>query len=272
MNYKLLCLDMDGTLLDEQGTVSQENKEAVLTAWHTGMMIALATGRGVNSAEYYLDFIGIDGGIVALNGACIKQTGSAEILFKCSLSLQETEAIWEVIDRCGVRAYFSTQDATFTNKNLTAEMLMRRHGQGATPLVFYSKRRLKNVLKKLAGKMLKISIVMESDRDNFLQAEKQLRDLETFEVVRSDTNYVEVMKKGCSKGNGIKLLANYLGIKREEIVCIGDNENDVSMIKYAGLGIAMGNGCLLAKQEAAFVTDDNIQHGVAKAIHEILID
>ena len=87
-----------------------------------------------------------------------------------------------------------------------------------------------------------------------------------FEVVSSGPNNFEVMKKGTSKGNAVKELALSLNIKRDEIICLGDNENDLSMIKYAGLGIAMGNACELLKKEADYITDTNINSGVAKAI------
>lgn len=261
---------MDGTLLDHKGMLSKENKEAVQAAHHQGIMITLATGRGIASAEHHLNVIGVDGAIVALNGAYIRNKGSKKILYKYPLTLEETKIIHEIVGSYGIRTYFSTANMSITNKKLTEEMIARQNVQGGTPLFFYDNDQLKNSFKIFAGEFLKISIVNENDQESFEKAEKQLRNLGVFEVVNSDINYIEVMKQGCSKGRGVKLLAEHLGIKREEIVCIGDNENDVSMIKYAGFGIAMGNGCEMVKQEATYITDTCMNNGVAKAIHKIL--
>ena len=92
-----------------------------------------------------------------------------------------------------------------------------------------------------------------------------------FEVVSSGEDNVEIMKKGSSKGEAVKILAQKLNIKREEIICIGDNENDISMIKFAGLGIAVANGIDELKRQANYVTDTNMNSGVAKAIHKFIL-
>ncbi|MFU0825856.1 MAG: hypothetical protein ACFWTK_12930 [Clostridium sp.] len=79
------------------------------------------------------------------------------------------------------------------------------------------------------------------------------------------------MKKGISKGNAVKILAEFYGLKREEVICIGDGENDLSMIKYAGLGIAMGNAPDYVKKEADYITETNDEDGVAKAIEKFIL-
>ena len=85
----------------------------------------------------------------------------------------------------------------------------------------------------------------------------------------SGSRSVEINNRGVSKGRGVKALADYYGFKREEIVCIGDNENDISMIEYAGLGVAMGNAIDEVKELADYITDTNKKNGVAKAIKKI---
>ncbi|MGL5244586.1 MAG: HAD-IIB family hydrolase, partial [Sarcina sp.] len=91
------------------------------------------------------------------------------------------------------------------------------------------------------------------------------------EVVSSSLNNFEIMAEGTSKGKAVKALAERLGVKREEIMCIGDSENDLSMIEYAGVGIAMGNALDMLKEKATFVTKSNNEHGVARAIEKFIL-
>jgi len=271
MAYKLICIDMDGTLLDNKGMLSQENVEAVHKVYQEGMIVAIATGRGAVSAEYHFDFMGVEkGAVVALNGAYVKEKGSCTAIHKCVLPDEEVKKMYELIAQSNIRTYFSTQDMSISNMMLPDEIIKRGQGQGGTPTKCYPKERFNEILQTFAGEILKVSIVNENNLDMFLKLKKAFEDLGTVDVVRSDVDYVEMTKLGCSKGSAVKLLAEYLGIDREEVICIGDNENDISMIKYAGLGIAMGNGCELAKQAADFVTDTNVNSGVAKAINKIL--
>ncbi len=93
-----------------------------------------------------------------------------------------------------------------------------------------------------------------------------------FEVVSSHFDNFEVTGKGVSKGNAVKVLANYYGIDSEQVICIGDSENDLSMIKYAGLGIAMGNADENVKEAAKYITDNNNCDGVAKAIEKFVLE
>jgi hypothetical protein len=90
-------------------------------------------------------------------------------------------------------------------------------------------------------------------------------------VVSSYSNNFEVMSKGISKGNAVSILSDMLGIERENVMCIGDSENDLSMIKFAGLGVAMGNAAECIKENADYITDINNEDGVAKAIEKFIL-
>jgi len=266
MRYKLICIDMDGTLLDDKGKISEENMEAIKKAYDKGIMIAIATGRGVTSAEYHLGLIGVEGMIIALNGSYIKERGSNIFIFKCPLTMSEVKNIYEVVERHDIKAYFNTIDTSISNRKIVEEVINRYKGQGSK-IQF-----CENIatLEKFNGEILKVSIINENNIELFNRVKKELKDMEMFEVVDSNTDYVEIMKNGCSKGRAVKMLAEIIGITRDEVVCIGDNENDIAMIEYAGLGIAMGNGCELLKKQADYITDTNFNSGVAKAINKIL--
>ena len=92
-----------------------------------------------------------------------------------------------------------------------------------------------------------------------------------YEITQSGRYALEVNNKGVSKGRAVKALAEEYKIKREEIICIGDNENDLSMITYAGLGVAMGNAIDSLKEKADYITESNDKNGVAKVIYEFVL-
>lgn len=92
-----------------------------------------------------------------------------------------------------------------------------------------------------------------------------------FEVASSNSDNFEMTKKGTSKGKAVEVLADFYNIKRDEVICMGDGENDLSMIEYAGLGIAMGNASSIVKKRANYVTDTNCNDGVAKAIEKFVL-
>ena len=99
---------------------------------------------------------------------------------------------------------------------------------------------------------------------------KELRKVQGIKITSSWPNNIEVMNEGVDKGNAVKILAEKMNIDREDIIAFGDNYNDIEMIKFAGLGVAMGNAEELIKQEADYVTDTNQDSGVAKAIYKFL--
>jgi Cof subfamily protein (haloacid dehalogenase superfamily) len=127
-------------------------------------------------------------------------------------------------------------------------------------------------LKKYENEILKAIVLEEKDKETLFKVKEKLKALDKFEVVSSGDNNFEIMKKGSSKGSAVERLAESLNIRQEEIICIGDNENDLSMIRYAGLGIAMGNGVDLLKNEANYITDTNVNFGVAKAIRKFILN
>ncbi|WP_261854059.1 Cof-type HAD-IIB family hydrolase [Clostridium folliculivorans] len=274
MKYKLICLDMDGTLLSSPSTISEENRKAVLQAYNKGIKIAITTGRLFTSAKYYADLIGIKVPIVASNGAYVREKDREEVIYKSSLNDDQLERIHEVIKKYDLLTYFNTHD-TLISESVVGE----NHGYKVNNKELPEESRIKfdegtdfkEAFKRHEGEILKAICVEEVDIDRLMKAKAELRQYKDLEVVSSWTNNFEVMNAGTSKGSAVKNLAEMLDIKQEEIICIGDSENDLSMIRYAGLGIAMGNAPDDIKKEADYVTDTNVNSGVAKAIEKFAL-
>lgn len=123
---------------------------------------------------------------------------------------------------------------------------------------------------KYEKEILKVSIY-EPDFKVYEKVRKEIAENDSLSVVISDINYLDVNEKGIDKASGVKNLAKYLDIELLDVICIGDNENDIEMIQEAGLGIAMENACDELLQVCDYVTTSNDNYGVAKAINKYII-
>ncbi|MDS0525600.1 Cof-type HAD-IIB family hydrolase [Clostridium sp. SHJSY1] len=275
MKYKLICIDMDGTLLDNNHILSEENKSAIIEAHQRGITIAVTTGRLFASAKCYYDLLGITGPIIASNGTYIREKNKKDFIYKCAFSTEEVKNIYEITKRNNLSCIFYTADTALSSVEINKDHPYIQNNKNLAEedkIKFVTNKDLMPILERFDGEILK-GIAIENDNNKkeiLFKVKEELKTLDTFEVVSSGSNNFEIMKKGSSKGAAVKRLSEILNIKREEIICIGDNENDLSMIKYAGLGIAMGNAADILKNEADYITDTNLKSGVAKAIRKFI--
>jgi Cof subfamily protein (haloacid dehalogenase superfamily) len=113
---------------------------------------------------------------------------------------------------------------------------------------------------------------MNDNEDKLKEIRDELKEIDDIELASSSRHNIEITRKGVSKGRAVEVLGSYYNIKREEIVAIGDSENDLTMIEYAGLGIAMGNAIDVVKVKADYITDTNNNDGVVKAINKFIVN
>lgn len=273
MAYKLICLDMDGTLLNDRKEVSDRNKEAIKMAHDKGVKIAISTGRVFTSAKYYAHLLGIKAPIIASNGAYIREKDKNEVVYKAVLSEEECTKILRVLEKYEFSLYFNTFDTIISSKSFPegyAYLEMNNKLPEDMKLNLHVNPNLEEEFKKNDREILK-AICINEDLENLKKAREEVMKLDQLEVVSSLSDNFEIMKKGVSKGNAVKILSQFYGIGREEIICMGDGENDLSMIEYAGLGIAMGNASDYIKDKADYITDFNNKDGVAKAIEKFVL-
>lgn len=271
MDYKLVCIDMDGTLLDSKFTVPDENVKALKEAIKQGVQIALVTGRPYNIASYFRGIIGDAVHIIGTNGTYFK-FGDYE--YKKSLSDEEIELVYKVADQYNLTAHFKGHNVLISNKKLEdsqPEKLLNETLPAENQMLLYDDCSLEDVQKYHQNNISKC-IVFSDDLDAVAKGKEAIKQYDKMEVVSSHENNFETMPVGTSKGLAVKSLCEMLKVRPEELICIGDNENDLSMIKFAGLGIAMGNAPQYIKEQADYVTDTNLNCGVAKAIRKFILD
>ena len=273
MKYKLICTDMDGTLLNDNKVISEKNKEAIKKACDMGVKVAVCTGRIFTSADFFADLLGVKIPVIASNGAYIREKDENIVVYKSLLGYEKSIQALKVMKKYGIYPHFYTTDTIFTEKLIYSS-------------IFYTK--VNETLPE--GKKVKIEMVndwekvlfenkdyimkavgVDEDEEKIKKVKQELRRNYDLEVVSSHRTNFEIMNKGVSKGSAVGILADFYGIKTEEIITFGDSENDLSMIKHAGLGIVMGNGDEEVKKYADYITDTNENDGVAKAIEKFVL-
>ena len=266
--YKLIALDMDGTLLNDDKVVSEKNKEALKKAKELGVYVVLASGRPIDGLLKFLEelnLLGEDDYVLSYNGCLVQKTKTREAVCDVTLKGRDLKYLKKLADEAGLNIHaFSKEKGLITpkeNKYTTYEA----HHNGIDFHIddFSGIKDDEDIIK-----------VMMIDEPEILDEGMKKLPSEVYEkysVAKSAPFFLEFFNKEASKGIGVKLLADHLGIKREEIIAVGDEMNDYSMIEYAGLGVAMGNACEKIKEIANYVTDTNDNDGVAKVVEEFII-
>ena len=278
-NIKLICIDMDGTLLNNKHEVSERNKEALRKASELGVNIAITTGRLFSSARYYSDMIGINTAVISSNGAYIKTNHYDEAILESSLSLDLVLEIYNIIKKYGLTITFNSWDTLIRETEVPethAYYIMNKDLSEDKKVKFLvDTENFIDTIKNFNGTILKGIVIEEREnKENLWTAKEELIKVlgDKVHVVSSGHNNFEIMSGEVSKGKAVEYYAKSLNIDPSEVMCIGDSENDLSMIKFAGIGVAMGNGLDLIKKEADYITDSNEEDGVGKAIEHFVLN
>ncbi|MGY0373104.1 sugar-phosphatase [Clostridium sp. JNZ J1-5] len=265
--YKLIALDMDGTLLKEDKTISKENYEAIQSAREKGVKIVLTTGRPKKGIENYLeelDLVDDDEYCITYNGSLIENSKTGEILTKTLMTLDDAHFLYELSKKLDVDIHALTTTGCISPRyNKYTELEVSMNNIPFEEVDFNTIDPSTEIVKFLfVGSEEKISSVIE-------QLPREL--YEKYTIVRSYPLFLEFLDKNVSKGAAVKTLAERLEIKQSEVICIGDAGNDIHMIQYAGLGVAMGNAFPEVKKAANYITLTNEEDGVAHIIDKFIL-
>lgn len=274
MKYKLIAIDMDGTLLNSQNKISDRNRNILFKAIEEGVTIVLATGRILRSALYYWELIGLNNPIIACNGALISDKNGEDIIYENPMNINSIKEVIKLAEENGIYYHFYDTD-TFYSKEIGDGILKYYESyenslkkQQINLVMFQNPMGILNKKNPIIYKF----IVIEDDLDKLLEFRVKLKDIEGISISSSWYNNVEIMNKGVSKGTGLRHLMEILNIDKSEVIAIGDNENDISMFNMAGLAIGMENGAEGIKEHVHVITDTNDENGVAKAIEKYVLN
>lgn len=255
----MIVVDLDDSLLGNDLKISKENKKALKSAMDKGLLVTIATGRMLSSALPYIRELNIDIPVITYQGAYIKDTLTGETLTKTTLPMMYAKQLIEECkkDDLYIQAYVE-DNYYFAHDNEYSQLYHRLSGIKGIEVGD-----LETFLKEEPIKMLIIDVPyrISTFRNKF-----DALYGEHIQIAISKPNYLEITHIDATKGRALEHLALMLGIAREEVIAIGDSYNDISMLDYAGLGVAMGNAPDEVKAHAQYVTKGNDEDGVAEVV------
>lgn len=243
-DYRLLALDMDGTLLNDEKDVSSENKKWIRALEGKDIPVVLATGRGYQRVAHIQQELGINRPMVLVNGAEIwKRRG--DLLDRTFIPNESIRLLREIALQYDAPYWGYTTEGMVKRKDFSDEMLQWHW------LKFGIKHQDVDIIARIREEILgSLEIVCTS----------------------SSPHNIECAPAGLSKETGLAHVCRFLDISMEEVVAVGDNLNDMEMIKVVGMGVAMENAPDALKEMAAAMTYTNEQDGVAHVIKQLFFD
>ncbi|HEV7215304.1 MAG TPA: Cof-type HAD-IIB family hydrolase [Chloroflexota bacterium] len=262
--YKLLAMDLDGTLIGNDLLISERVKRAVAAAEAAGVWAALATGRMFRATLPFARTLGITTPAICYQGAMVHNIEGDGIIYEQPVPLAAArEAVAEAQARGFVTLAY-VDDWCYAGKDSPEAQFYARHSR-------IQPRFVGELLDWLETPPTKLVIVSTAEQTDANVAQFRQIFGSRLNVTKSYPLFTEIIHPDVSKGRALARLAERLGVAREEVVAIGDNLNDLDMIEYAGLGIAMGNGAPAVRQAAGWTCPTQAEDGVAVAIEERIL-
>lgn len=261
MQYRLIALDVDGTLINDQFQIMPKTREILIDAYQNGMMIALCTGRGPQSTIPLMEELGVEGPVVVHNGAIILHSRTKEVYGQVGFQIEELRDLIHYCRTIDVHMDVNTAFDLYVEA-VSPEIEALYSEYYVKPL------RVHNVL-ELQDEIVKLSILGVEARIPTILADL-LDRFPQFHITQSGENYIDVIHPEVSKGEGTAILADKLGIPMAQIIAFGNYYNDLELLAKVGLGIAMENSPDEVKKVAKSVTRSNNDEGIYHALKSIL--
>lgn len=263
---RLLALDLDGTLMaDDMVIRSGRVRRAICAAQERGVVVTLATGRMFDSVLPYAQDLGIIAPLICYQGGLIQSPGSDKPLYRATMETSLTREVLEWCVRRGWHVVLYADDDIFLDERRHPETFYR--DMLGERLVWVDD--LHGVLER--HDPVKFIIFVEPHEANQVGAELRRRFNGRMELTRSHALIVEGNPLGVSKGDALRRLAAHLDIPQAQVMAVGDQDNDASMIAWAGVGVAMGNASQATRSAADWIAPPVAEDGAAVAIERFVL-
>lgn len=290
--YKLVAIDLDGTLLDSYGKVSENNKNAIKSAINKGTKVVIASGRGVMSVKNFANEIGANEYAICGNGAIVYDFKEESIIYDKFLSQKKVLQLIKICEENSIYYSIYTQNSIIT-KSLNYNVLFYHQENASKPdgkktNICITEDVYQYVLNRKEEDYTKINICDENNIifNGIIRKLREVKGIDVLDVGHMSRKlmklgteihsieyfYTEITNENTDKWNALKFLIQKLGIEREEVITIGDNVNDQTMLENAGLGVAMANSVPYIQKMADVVTESNNEDGVAKVIEKYILE
>ena len=267
MKYKLIVLDLDGTLTNNKKEITPHTRETLIKAQEMGIKVVLASGRptyGVAPIAEKLELEKYEGYILSYNGGEIIDWKTRDLMYKNLLD----HDILPYLYQCAKNNDFAI--LTYDGQYVLTEKPEDEYVLKEAFLNVMQPKKVENFLEAVTHPIAKCLIVGEATRLAVLEKEMHEHLKDRMGVFRSEPYFLELVPKGIDKARSLAVLLEELGFRKEEMIAIGDGFNDLSMIQYAGLGVAMANAQEVVKENADYITLSNEEDGVAYVVEKFI--
>lgn len=267
---KMVVSDMDGTLLNSDLEISKENLQAIEALRQKGIRFCVATGRPEQLLKEYIEPLQMIDPMIMYNGSVIGHPFRDENLYQLKLEKEDIRSIIEYCEKNDVIYMPYTKNKLISKPNYRVDFFEQRNKRLSekNKCIFDDIRDIDQIVN---GNDINKILLIENDPLKNKEVKDFLSDYPQFEIAASQKGFIDINPKGASKGNALKVLADHFGYTLDEIVVFGDQDNDVSMLKVAGIGVAMANASEQARSVANDTTSSNNDSGVAKWITKNLL-
>lgn len=264
-DIKIICCDIDGTLVRDDKSLSDENRLWISKAVNErNVKFVIVSGRILSALKFFNKTLGLTGLCSCLNGTFLSDEDD-KILANHTLSYEDAQRIVDIHEQTGIEVLSVVENSWYT-ENINGYLAENKTKMYLQPAIASKQRDVINT--KQVNKFVFVSKSQEEIDLVYDRINSQVRPGQL--TLYKSMGFVEVMPGGISKGTAVDDLINYYKVDRSQVMALGDDINDVEMIQKAGLGVAMGNALDCVKQVANAVTDTNQNDGVAKAIQKYI--
>lgn len=267
--YDALILDVDGTLVGSDKKVSEKTKQAIIQAQERGKTVAIASGRSISGIRRTASSISLEkfgGYVIAYNGTTVINCKTGECIYNQTVDADMIKPVYEAAKaaKVGILVYHDQ------NKELIAGNGVDEYIQMDAQACEISIREAKDFVKEVNFPVNKFLLSGEPSYMKKVEMEMKEKFGDRLNIFRSDPCYVELLPRFIDKAVAVDKLMKYLDIKRDKVICVGDSYNDLPMIQYAGMGVAMGNAQPEVRNAADYVTSSNDEDGVVEIIQKFM--
>ena len=267
MKYKLIALDLDGTLKNSKNKITPKTKKALIQAQELGMKIVLASGRptpGLRHEAKELELEKYEGYILSFNGARVVDVKTGETVYEQTLTLEEAKRAYERSKE------YQLSCMTYKDNMIMTEDIDDKYVCIEGQIKDIEKKKVSSFIDCLEEPIHKVLLTGDPDYVGNIEAEFKAPFGDTLSIYRSAPFFIEVMAQGIDKAASLDRLVKTLGIRQEEVIAFGDGYNDLSMIEYAGLGVAMDNAVDGVKERADMITKSHDDDGIAYTLSQVI--
>ncbi len=273
--YKLICLDLDGTLLASDCSITEKNLSTLKVLMEKGVKVAVATGRSAENARYFALKLGEKAFFLGNNGTVVGIAGKKEYLSQHKIGYEKVKGIFKIANDIGANTIFVSENTLFFNNQEEYDKFITHKDSwelvNEKSVFFKDEERFLDEIAKDKINIYKC-MLFNSKNKSFEEIRRILEKNGDYELYFLSGGYFEIIDSNANKSKGIMVLEKHLGINKEDIIAFGDSENDVSMIEYVGHGVAMGNAVEHVKDVASATTKTNDEDGVAHYLERVYVE